>query len=116
MPFRTFSMGQFHKSKHGKTLSVTYVVYMGRLVYKVFCSKGRDVSPSDNVHILILMCVKNCQGGQPLLAHMVLRRGVFNLFIPLKLHSAAQADTGYARISKEIGTKCIRLSGMLRDL
>ena len=51
-------------SKHGKALSVTHVVNMEKLVYKVFSSKGHDVCPSDNAHIpLRLMYVKNCRGG-----------------------------------------------------
>ena len=37
----------------------------------------------------MLLNMENCQGGEPL------QREVLNLFMPLKLHSAEQVDTGY---------------------
>ena len=82
MSFCTFFRGQFQNMEK---LSITHVVNMEKLVYKVFSSKGHDVCPSDNAHIpLRLMYVKNCRGGQPPIAHTVLRCVVFNLFMPFR--------------------------------
>ena len=43
-----------------------------------------------NIHILVLVYVEYCQRGRHLLAHSASK----SLFLPLKLRSAAQVDTG----------------------
>ena len=60
-----------------------------------------------NLDVLMLMNVENCQGGQPLCTW---RRGVFNLFMPLKLRSAVQVDTGY--VSRVIRATYCEIEGL----
>ena len=47
--FARFSGYSFKNQDKKKTLSVAYVVFMEKIVYKVICSKGNNVFPSDNV-------------------------------------------------------------------
>ena len=49
----------------------------------------------------MLMYVKNCQ--DKLSSLIVLRRGVFDIFMPLKLRSGAQVDTGKVKTRVKLG-------------
>ena len=66
-----------------------------------FTGKGRDVYPFDGkIRTPLCQCLRSyvfmfISREDSLSSVMILRRGVFSLFTPLKLRSVAQVDTGY---------------------